>query len=333
MDIRAHNILSAVIAEQGMQLAASDAYCQVYLAGHMTDYPKEKQTLVALKKLELPDALLDFNSTLLSESELCTFILKLCAHPQVDKDSVAWGVDAWAAALDVSEAVRREIRKQCFSDVSQRLNTDPEYLEVEKLISNLDTTQPEPKAQSLLGKTFKTATFSIIALVTLTVFGAHSLDTLNLDPHPVVLSGEEPRQILSEAPPLPVVRADEMVVLAPKLELQAPLAIDPLNILEDPTISVENASADSVESLRSDFFVASVPETLDESERSRPSLTNLMPLIIQENKTKKNDFKVVQNEPVKTKAHQRVSKAPVSVFNPKTKQLNADIESFLINGN
>lgn len=124
MNNNAHSILVSAIASHGGKLAISDAYCKVYLAGYMVEYPTEKQLLISLKQLELPKALIAYLQTEIGVADLHTFIKALEQGRSNNKCDLAWGVDAWAAALMLPERVRRNIRKQCFPLASQQLNSD-----------------------------------------------------------------------------------------------------------------------------------------------------------------------------------------------------------------
>ena len=128
MNNDAHKILVSAIASHGEKIATSNAYCKVYLAGYMVDYPDEKQLLTSLRQLALPDALLAYRCSEISESDVYSFISEVVLKPLESESDFAWGVDAWAAALSIPELMRRNIRQHCFSALSQQLNTDPEPL-------------------------------------------------------------------------------------------------------------------------------------------------------------------------------------------------------------
>lgn len=124
MNNDAHRILVSAIASHGEKLAISDAYCKVYLAGYMADYPDEKQLLTSLRQLELPNILLACRRLEISDSDVCQFIKTLELKHSYSPYDFAWGVDAWVAALTMPDLIRRNIREQCFPQASQQLNSD-----------------------------------------------------------------------------------------------------------------------------------------------------------------------------------------------------------------
>ena len=126
MNNDAHEILVSALDNHGEKIATSDAYCKVYLAGYMVDYPDEKQLLISLRQLALPDALLAYRCAEISDSDIHAFIDEIDLKPSQSQSHFAWGVDAWAAALSMSDLMRRNIRKQCFPTLPQQLNTDSE---------------------------------------------------------------------------------------------------------------------------------------------------------------------------------------------------------------
>jgi len=115
MDNRAHKILSSVIESHGDQLLTSNAFCKVYLTGHLADFAQERRLLIFLKEQELPRAFLDFKESRISEAELHRFIDDISNNATYAADSLAWGVDAWASAVNLPGSVHLNMLKQCFS--------------------------------------------------------------------------------------------------------------------------------------------------------------------------------------------------------------------------
>lgn len=116
MDSKANIILSAAIASHGEQLLTSNAFCKVYLTGYLSDYPQERRILITLKEQELPKALLEFSQSKLTETELFTFIDSLSRKFTSNIALVAWGIDAWAAAIDIPAPLRQVVQEHCFAD-------------------------------------------------------------------------------------------------------------------------------------------------------------------------------------------------------------------------
>ena len=114
MDNKANIILSSVISNHGNQLLTSNAFCKVYLSGYLADYPQEKQLLIALKEQEIPKAFLDFKENRITEVELQNFINASSKNSALDHTAIAWGVDAWASAVGLSQPVKLNLLRQCF---------------------------------------------------------------------------------------------------------------------------------------------------------------------------------------------------------------------------
>lgn len=128
MDDKAHTILGGVIASHGEKLTISNAFCNVYLTGYLADYPEEKRLLMALKVMDLPASLLAFDKLELSEAELIERIQQIAVGSDEKADDIAWGIDAWAEAIGVTEIMRYKIQQQCFSDTPQKINNTPPLL-------------------------------------------------------------------------------------------------------------------------------------------------------------------------------------------------------------
>ncbi|PWQ96551.1 hypothetical protein [Leucothrix pacifica] len=126
MNNDAHGILVSAVANHGEKIATMNAYCQVYLAGYMVDYPHEKQLLTSLRQSALPDALIAHRGAEVDESDVYTCINDIVSRQPESEPDLAWGVDAWAAALSLSEVMRRNIRQHCFPELPPKLNTDSE---------------------------------------------------------------------------------------------------------------------------------------------------------------------------------------------------------------
>ena len=168
MNNDAHEILVSAIASHGEKLATSDAYCKVYLAGYMVDYSEEKKLLTSLRQLELPEVLLAYQRSEISNSDVYSLIKALelkHLHKQCD---FAWGVDAWAAALTVPDLIRRDIRKQCFPLVSQGLNSDLES-DINEGVEYDEVRDPEVKTNGNQRK----ALMSVSAMILLGLSTAH----------------------------------------------------------------------------------------------------------------------------------------------------------------
>jgi len=114
MDNRANTILSSVISNHGNQLLTSNAFCKVYLTGYLADFPQERHLLTTLKEQELPQVFLDFKETRVTEIDLHHFIKNANRNSGYSTSELAWGVDAWAEAVDLPRSVRIKILKQCF---------------------------------------------------------------------------------------------------------------------------------------------------------------------------------------------------------------------------
>ena len=144
MNNNAHSILVLAIATHGEKLAISDAYCKVYLSGYLEKYTAEKRLLISLRNLELPKALMSYLKNEMRESDLNIVIEKVKQEHLCNVASLAWGVDAWAAALSVPEIVRKHIRNVCFPDISQPLNSNL------GLVSDNDDIQIESEKKATL---------------------------------------------------------------------------------------------------------------------------------------------------------------------------------------
>jgi len=103
MDNRAKAILSSVISDHGSKLFTSTAFCKVYLTGYLADYPQEKRILIRLKEQELPEALLEFKQAKTTEAALHDFIRVASKHSPFTSDDILWGVNTWAAAMNLPE--------------------------------------------------------------------------------------------------------------------------------------------------------------------------------------------------------------------------------------
>ena len=114
MNNKAHTILVSVIASYGSRLTTSTANCKAFLADFLSEYTEEKNVLVELHQLQLTKALSTFKGGAIDKKTLITFIDQLDTQTKLAKHDLAWGVDAWANAIDLDIKSRRMIRKQCF---------------------------------------------------------------------------------------------------------------------------------------------------------------------------------------------------------------------------
>lgn len=122
MNNKAHTILVSVIASYGSRLTTSTANCKAFLADFLSEYTEEKNVLVELHQLQLTKALSTFKGGAIDKKTLTTFIDQLDTQTKIAKHDLAWGVDAWANAIDLDIKSRRMIRKQCFSYVTRELH-------------------------------------------------------------------------------------------------------------------------------------------------------------------------------------------------------------------
>lgn len=163
MNNNAHDILMLAIAKHGEKLATSTAYCNVYLAGYMADYPVEKQLLTSLRQQGLAEALIAHSRKETTQSELYIFMETLKRTTLYEQAELAWGVDAWAAALSIPEVVRKHIRTSCFS-LSASLNADL------KLTSGIVTGHSATRELPIRGKAQVKRGKSVLPLSTLAFF-------------------------------------------------------------------------------------------------------------------------------------------------------------------
>ncbi|PWQ96318.1 hypothetical protein [Leucothrix arctica] len=122
MNNKAHTILVSVMASYGSKLTTSTASCKAFLADFLTDYADEKNVLVELHHLQLTKALYTFKGDAIDKKTLIEFIDQIEARSDLSKQELAWGVDAWANAVDIDIKARRMIRKQCFSHTNRDLH-------------------------------------------------------------------------------------------------------------------------------------------------------------------------------------------------------------------
>ena len=194
MDNKAHTILSGVIASHGERLAISDAFCKVYLTGYLDEYPQEKKLLLELKFLEIPAALHQFAQGQLAEAALLECIQNTVSKSFEPASELAWGVDAWAAALKVSETMRLNIRSHCFPNESGIINSGQSVVSTQ---SGSTTEKQLTQAAVSSGKeshlSFGTKLLANVAAVSgimiLQVFGSnsssdHSVIAFDLQPQP-----------------------------------------------------------------------------------------------------------------------------------------------------
>ena len=123
MNNKAHTILVSVIASYGSRLTTSTANCKAFLADFLSEYTEEKNVLVELHQLQLTKALYTFKAAAIDKKTLINFIDQLETQTKIAKHDLAWGVDAWANAVDLDLKSRRMIRKQCFSNALRDLHT------------------------------------------------------------------------------------------------------------------------------------------------------------------------------------------------------------------
>ncbi len=316
MNHKAHIILGEVIAKYGVQLAVSNAYCEVYLAGHMVDYPNERKQLVAIKALELPKALLNLNNSLISEDDLYKFIR--FNLPCTDTDSVAWGVDAWAAALNISETTRKNIRKQCYPSVPQPLNSGLKPIPVlEKTTSgDVEALRSTPKLQSTAAKgLLLTSAASIAALMIFTVVGQPLLGSLGITE--------------ASTPP-----DDGIDLITTRLTSDFHLASDPLGTMPPPTAHFHHEDlTPSTPIENKDNLSAHHQSTRPKRiETSNVQLIDFKPRPKRENKKVKLTVALL-DETIMNEEAQHNAKTPVLKYGPKMEELNAAIEAFLISDN
>ena len=205
MDNKAHTILSDVIASHGAQLTTSNAFCKVYLTGYLDDYPDEKRLLIALKTLELPTALLNHKDAELSETALFDSIKKIISASSEQTSDIAWGVDAWAAAVNLCETIRLKIRSQCFPNESGVINTGQSVLTTqfqaveERFSIEASTPIAAPVRKSRLGFGAKLVAnvAAVTGLMMIQVFGSNYPSDPSLVP---VASEPQPQPIIKEIP-------------------------------------------------------------------------------------------------------------------------------------
>jgi hypothetical protein len=174
MDHNAHTILRGVIASHGEQLTISTAFCKVYLTGYLADYPNEKTLLITLKHLELPAALSAYVNAEMTETALFDCIEQLAAHWEGKPDELAWGVDAWAAAIGVNAAIRCKIREHCFP--------------IMPLSPSVTIESPAPvntpRSRLGFGARLTTNVAGVFGLMMLQVFGSNSPSSSIIPPMP-----------------------------------------------------------------------------------------------------------------------------------------------------
>lgn len=201
MDDKAHTILSGVIASHGEQLTTSTAFCKVYLTGYLADYPNEKALLIALKDLELPATLSAYVKAEITETALFDCVNQLSASWEGTPDDLAWGVDAWAAAIGISGAMRCKIREQCFPIMPM---PQPIVIEVPVPVA-------ARKSRLGFGARLMTNVAGVFGLMMLQVFGSSSPSSSVVPPMPAV-----PQAVATLAPKaepmLPKVERTESVL-------------------------------------------------------------------------------------------------------------------------
>jgi hypothetical protein len=203
MNNKAHTILSGVIASHGTQLMTSNAFCKVYLTGYLDEYPNEKRLLIALKVLELPTALLNHKEGELSETDLFDVIQHIVATSNDSSTEIAWGIDAWAAAVNVCETTRLRIRSQCFPNESGVINSGQSVLttqfqEVEERFAIAPAeTAPVRKSRLGFGAKLIANAAAVSGLMMIQVFGSHSPSDISAVP---VTSMPEPLPIIKTSP-------------------------------------------------------------------------------------------------------------------------------------
>jgi len=122
MDNKAHTILVSVIASYGSRLTSSTANCKAFLADFMTAHADEKNVLIDLHQQQLTKVLYTFKHGAIDKKTLAEFINQLSERSSYTNDDLAWGVDAWANAVDLDIKTRRFIRKQCFARATRDLH-------------------------------------------------------------------------------------------------------------------------------------------------------------------------------------------------------------------
>jgi len=122
MNNKAHTILVSIIASYGSRLTSSTANCKAFLADFMTDFPKEKSVLIELHKLQLTKVLSAFKDSSIDRKTLFEFLEQLVNRTDIPQQDLAWGVDAWANALNLDVKARRIIRKQYFTEAPRDLH-------------------------------------------------------------------------------------------------------------------------------------------------------------------------------------------------------------------
>lgn len=314
----AHSILVSAIANHGEKLATSGSYCSVYLAGHLVDYPTERQLLLALMRLELPAALIAYRQHEIIKLEIYAAISALKEKPLHQSD-LAWGVDAWAASLLLSKEVRQDIRIQCFPSVSTQLNSGLESVSEDQ--SHTPAHQ-EPKIIKRKVLPFSVAA-SLVGLVVFQVSGSYFLTEKNQPETQPIREAQFTTNTLETLD-----KSGDVALIKPATRKH--VASTRLMILENPN-NHDHANS-SVASVRNADFRPSDVMQSESFSQARDSLTELTSLKLKQH-VEKADFEVVLiNEPV-TQKQQSLSLADTPTPVQKNKRLNADIENFLMQRN
>ena len=230
MDDKAHTILSGVIASHGEQLTTSTAFCKVYLTGYLADYPNEKALLIALKDLELPATLSAYVKAEITEAALFDCVNQLSASWEGSPDDLAWGVDAWAAAIGISGAMRCKIREQCFPIMPM---PQPIVIEVPVPVA-------ARKSRLGFGARLMTNVAGVFGLMMLQVFGSSSPSSSVVPPMPVVLQAVATIPPI-EKPSLPKVERSDFFLAGVTTEQTSPLTAIDIPLLDSSIEIVELA--------------------------------------------------------------------------------------------
>jgi hypothetical protein len=230
MDDKAHTILSGVIASHGEQLTTSTAFCKVYLTGYLADYPNEKALLIALKDLELPATLSAYVKAEITEAALFDCVNQLSASWEGTPDDLAWGVDAWAAAIGISGAMRCKVREQCFPIMPM---PKPIVIEVPVPVA-------ARKSRLGFGARLMTNVAGVFGLMMLQVFGSSSPSSSVVPPMPFVLQAVATIPPI-EKPSLPKVERSDFFLAGVTTEQTSPLTAIDIPLLDSSIEIVELA--------------------------------------------------------------------------------------------
>lgn len=125
MNVEAKHLLGDAIAKYGEDLIYDDRLCKAYLSDILVDYPEEKQLLLDVSILHIHRKLSAYLKGEISLEKLQLYIAG-CEDAFLDeRQSLHWGIDAWAYGLGVEE----NIRKQLLQSHSQARSTSKQSTE------------------------------------------------------------------------------------------------------------------------------------------------------------------------------------------------------------